>query len=72
MALADRLRSRSSRLTKNLHSPGLLFGGILTLKVPSIVLFGVVDAAVELSNVFVVLIGSAVTMFCFYPNLKLG
>ena len=35
-------------------------------------LFGVIDAVVELLNVVVVMIGSDVTMFCLYLNLKLG
>ena len=66
------LRSRSSRLTKKFHFAGVLFVGILSLKARSIVLFGVVDAVAELLNVVVVLIGSDVTMFCLFLNLKLG
>ena len=66
MALAIRLRRLSSRLTKNLYCPGILFVGILSLNASSIVLIGVVDAVVV-----AVLIGSAVPMICFYLNLKL-
>ena len=72
MALAIWLRSRSSRLTENLRCLGVTFRCILLLKARSNVLFAVVDAVVELSNVVVALIGSAVTMYCFYLNLKLG
>ena len=61
MALVVWLRSSSSRLIKNLYCPGVLYVGIMSLKARSIVLFGVVDAVVELLNVFVVLIGSDVT-----------
>ena len=66
------LRSRSSRLTKNLHCQGVFFVGILSLKARLIVLFGVVDALVELLNIVGVLIGSDLAIFCFYLNLKLG
>ena len=59
-------------MIKNLHCPGVLFVGILSLKSRSIVLFGVVEAVVELLNVVVGLIGSDLTMFCLYPNLTLG
>ena len=71
MAFAIRLRSNSSRLTKNLLCPGVLFIGILSLKARLVVLFGVVDAVVELSNIFVLIV-SALSVFCFFLNLKLG
>ena len=38
----------------------------------SIVLFGIVDAVVEQSNVVMVMIGSPLKIFCFDLNLNLG